>query len=128
MALAGAIAFFWKVSSIFRDEYNLVAESEVSTISDLSSESEAAMAACVQHAWIAAGVSPLSTKLPLASGIKSALAGAVVFFWNVASILGALYNALPPPSMILLGDRALRAVSQHVLTIVGVSPLSTKFP
>ena len=64
MALAGAIAFFWKVSSIFRDEYNLVAESEVSTISDLSSESEAALAAC---AWIAAGVSPLSTKLPLAS-------------------------------------------------------------
>jgi hypothetical protein len=36
--------------------------------------------ACVQHALMNVGVKPLSTRLPLASGMSKALAGAVVFF------------------------------------------------
>ena len=77
------------------DEYNFVAEVDVSTISVFNNElllAARALEACVQHALINVGVKPLSTKLPLASGISRALAGAVVFFWKVASILLDEYN------------------------------------
>jgi hypothetical protein len=40
----------------------------------------AAFDALVQHVLMNVGVNPLSTKLPLASGINKAFAGAVVFF------------------------------------------------
>jgi len=63
--------------------YNLVADVEVSTISVFTRAfvlAVNALEACVQHALMNVGVKPLSTRLPLASGMSKALAGAVVFF------------------------------------------------
>jgi len=65
------------------DEYSFVADVDVSTISVFSKELllvARALEACVQHALMNVGVKPLSTRLPLASGMSKALAGAVVFF------------------------------------------------
>ena len=58
----------------------MVADVKVSTISVFNRELVAALAACVQHASIDVFVKPLSTKFPLASGMRIELAGAVVFF------------------------------------------------